>query len=254
MMRRMASSLTRRAARLWWPSWALIACARNPVGDGIGDGSEDGSTAHDSDTSHDADDDGVSSDGEPPGEAESGSAEGGGSEGDGTGATDDPWALCDATAIGEPPKDVMPCPGGVPEGQPDGTQAEWIFGRAVHEVGHIVAVVRDGKGDGGVFELDGDEIQAAIDVGYVVGHVARGDTSTRACVALSFACWTGGHGGFGPSALHGSAEVLIDGETVQARGQLGLTEGAALTGAPAAEVWMELDDASAQGTVGRFEF
>jgi hypothetical protein len=105
-----------------------------------------------------------------------------------------------------------------------------------------------------VIEQDGDDIWALTDSGYAVGRIARDESTGRACVRVAFACWTGGHGGFGPSALDGHAEVLVDTDTLEARGELGLNEGGALSGAPSADVWVHIEDASVQGTVGDFAF
>jgi hypothetical protein len=168
--------------------------------------------------------------------------------------TADPWQLCDAATIPEPPADAGPCPGGVPAGALVGEAAGWIFGRAMHEIDHIGEVVYPGVEDPGLFEIDGDELRALSDSGYVVGRIAREGGTGRACVRVAFACWTGGHGGFGPSGLDGRAEVLVDDETVEARGELGLVEGGALSGAPSAEVWVRIEGASVEGSVGEFAF
>lgn len=171
-----------------------------------------------------------------------------------TGAVDDLWELCDAAALTDPPAEAGPCSGSVPAGELDATQAGSIFGRTTHEVGHVADLVRGGAAETGLFESDGDDIQALTDSGYVIGHIVRDEGTERACVSLSFACWTGGHGGFGPSALDGRADVLVDGAVVEVRGGLGLTEGGALSGAPSAEVWARIEDASIEGSVGAFEF
>lgn len=176
------------------------------------------------------------------------------STGDETGAVDDRWQLCDDAAMPEPPEDAGPCAGRVPAGDVDDVQAEAIFGRATHELDHLGDVVQGRALDGGLFERDGDDIWALTDSGYVVGRIAREDSTGRACVRVAFACWTGGHGGFGPSALDGRADVLVDLETVEARGELGLTEGDALTGAPSVDVWVHIEGPNVEGTVGEFAF
>jgi hypothetical protein len=234
-----------------WMTVAMSACHRDAVGDGSGAGSEGDSTASlDEEASHD-DHGGSASTEAADGEAETSGGEADGGE---TDVTDDPWQLCDAAALADPPADAGPCSGSVPAGELDAMQAEYIFGRTTHEVDHIADLVRGDAGENGLFEVDGDDIQALTDSGYVVGHVAREEGTDRACVRLSFACWTGGHGGWGPSALDGRADVLVEDDLVEARGALGLTEGDALTGAPSAEVWVHIENASVEGSVGAFEF
>jgi hypothetical protein len=105
-----------------------------------------------------------------------------------------------------------------------------------------------------LFELDGDDISAVTDSGYVVARIRRDGSTARACMQVTFACWTGGHGGFGSSALEGRVEALVDGDGIEARGELGLSDGEALAGAPAEELWVRIDDASVEGTVGAFAF
>ena len=225
--------------RLSWIAWmAMGACHRDAIGEGGGTDSGGASTANLDEG--DSDDD----------EAGPGGSRGG----DETDETDDPWQLCDPAALTEPPADAAPCPGSVPAGGLDVVQAESIFGRTTHEVGHIADLARGDAAGTGLFEIDGDDITALRDFGYVAGHISREVGSNRACVSLSFACWTGGHGGWGPSALDGRAEVLVDGDVVEARGALGLTEGGALSGAPSAEVWVHIENASVEGSVGSFEF
>lgn len=71
---------------------------------------------------------------------------------------------------------------------------------------------------------------------------------------VTFACRTGGHGGFGPSALDGRVEALVDVDGIEARGELGLSDGEALAGAPADELWVRIDDDGVEGTVCAFAF
>lgn len=109
------------------------------------------------------------------------------STGDETGAVDDRWQLCDDAAMPEPPEDAGPCAGRVPAGALDDVQAEAIFGRATHELDHLGDVVQGRALDGGLFERDGDDIWALTDSGYVVGRIAREDSTGRACVRVAFA-------------------------------------------------------------------
>lgn len=169
-------------------------------------------------------------------------------------AADDAWSLCDETLLPEPPADAIACPGGVPTGELGADQANAIFGRMTHEVGHLVALVREGADEAGLLERDGDEIRAGLDVGYVLGAIATDATTAKSCVAVELACWTGGHGGWGQSALDGKIEVRIEGDRVEVVGDLGLTEGGALSGAPAAQVWARIDAASVEGSVGAYGF
>jgi hypothetical protein len=174
------------------------------------------------------------------------------SDGDETSAVDDRWSLCDDTATPEPPDDAGACAGGVPAGEIDDVQAEAIFGRTTHELDHLRDVMQGV--DTSLFELDGDDISARTDSGYVVARIQRDDGTARACMQVTFACWTGGHGGFGPSALDGRVEALVDGDGIEARGELGLSDGEALAGAPAGELWVRIDDGGVEGDVGAFAF
>lgn len=176
------------------------------------------------------------------------------SDGDETSAVDDRWSLCDDAAMPEPPDDAGACAGGVPAGEIDDVQAEAIFGRATHELQHLRDVMQGHTHDGGLFEREDDDIWALTDSGYVVGRIASENGTERACVRVAFACWTGGHGGFGSSALDGHVEVLVDAERVEASGVLGLSDGGALTGAPSADVSVRIDDTHVEGTVGELAF
>lgn len=177
-----------------------------------------------------------------------------GSDGDETSTVDDRWQLCDDAAVPEPPEGAAACLGHVPAGELDDVQADAIFGRTTHELGHLGDIIRGGSQDSGLFERDDDDIWALTDSGYAAGRIARDESTERACVRVAFACWTGGHGGFGSSALDGRAEVLVDAERVEARGELGLTEGGALTGAPSADAWVVIEGPNVEGTVGEFAF
>lgn len=69
-----------------------------------------------------------------------------------------------------------------------------------------------------------------------------------------FGSWTGGHGGWGLSALDGTLQLLIDADAVEARGSLGLVESGPLEGAPMAPVTVRYVDEALSGTVAGFSF
>jgi len=158
-------------------SWIVVvtllgsgACRSDGVGEAAARGDE--STAN-ADTAADTHGGEGAVDETAPDSAPTGSGGVGESDGDETSAVDDPWQLCDAAAMPEPPEDAGPCAGRVPAGELDDMQADAIFGRATHELDHLGDVVQGRALDGGLFERDGDDIWALTDSGYVVGRTAR---------------------------------------------------------------------------------
>lgn len=132
--------------------------------------------------------------------------------------------------------------------QPDGplTQesASAIFMRTVHESRHLFD--RIDAGESGPFE-DVD------DLGFMRATLDATDPEAG-CISLRFSCWTGGHGGFGLSALHGSAIVTRTNTSAQIEGVLGLVEGDALQGAPGVQVSITVTAEDQSGSVGGFQF
>ena len=165
----------------------------------------------------------------------------------------DPWAFCPDAWFPAKPADAMSC-GEVPDGELQAEQAEQIFARMIHEVDHIAELLgTDSSGAGGLYELDGDRLVGVNGGGWVDGVVAQDADGERTCASLLLVCWTGGHGGFGPSALDGTLQIQLEDEVVQAHGEVGLVEGGALVGAPAVAVEARIVDGAASGTVGSFE-
>jgi hypothetical protein len=171
--------------------------------------------------------------------------------GGGAGAEDPRFALC-PPAPSRPGDPSAPVPSGVP----DETEAAAIFQRASHEVGHVVsAIVAEEVGDvHSLFDIEGEVLAGNLDGQTVRGIIARDEASGRTCVALVFDAWTGGHGGWGFNALDGTMELLIDAESVDARGLLGLVESGPLEGAPAAPVTVRYLGEALSGTVGAYTF
>jgi hypothetical protein len=166
----------------------------------------------------------------------------------------DPWAFCPSAWVPAKPADAMSCAGAVPYGELQAEQAEQIFARTIHELDHIAELLGTGSSDaGGLFELDGNRLVGVNGGGWVDGVVAQDAEGERTCASLRMACWTGGHGGFGPSALDGMLQIQLEDEVVQAHGKVGLVEGGALIGAPAVAVEARIVDGAASGTVGSFE-
>lgn len=194
-------------------------------------------------------------------DAEEGGAVGGGAD---TGGEDDGDAQLDDV---EPDEEFAMCPappprpgglrdGSVPAGVPDEEEASAIFQRASHEVGHVVTVLLAESGDppSDLLTIDGDTIAADSDDEALRGTISRDAATGRVCVALRFGSWTGGHGGWGLSALDGTMLVLVeDGETT-AVGTLGLVESGPLDGAAPGAVGIHHDGELLSGSVDRFDF
>jgi hypothetical protein len=136
------------------------------------------------------------------------------------------------------------CPHTVPAGEPSGEQAQYIFNRAVHEARHLGEAVHDGtplerSASGGEYLIAAAEVQPETAI---------------ACISVIFRCWSGQHGSFGPAALDGSAWVLVDGEHLEVVGLLGLAEGGAFVGAPAAIATIVIDGDAELGSIGGHSF
>jgi hypothetical protein len=168
---------------------------------------------------------------------------------------------------GVPDEDLAMCPapparpdglreGSVPSGVMDEPQASAVFQRASHEVGHIVSVLNAPPGDapGDFLTIEGDSISADRDGEALRGTFVRDAATGKVCAAIRFGAWTGGHGGWGLSALDGTMYVLIEGTATRAQGSVGLVESGALEGAPVAEVHVEHDGELLSGDVGEFTF
>lgn len=153
----------------------------------------------------------------------------------------DPAAACPSEP-GPPPSDAVACVGQVPEGAVDQQGAEAIFARAAHEADHILFALEDIEG---AFSDTTDE-------GFMVGELARPPGGSP-CAVVRFVCWTGGHGGFGSTGLHGQATLLFEDGGVEMAGRLGLVESGALDGAPYADVQVTIDGIDVAGTVDDFE-
>ena len=153
----------------------------------------------------------------------------------------DPTAACPSDP-GPPPPDAVACVGQVPEGTVDEDGAEAIFARAVHEADHILFALED---------IDGS-FDDTTDDGFMVGALVRPPAGSP-CAVVRFVCWTGGHGGFGPTGLHGQATLVFEDGGVEMAGRLGLVESGALQGAPYADVQATIDGVDVAGTVDDFE-
>ena len=138
--------------------------------------------------------------------------------------TSGPAVVCPDAPAG-PPAGVEECEGQVPDGVADADDAEAIFWRGVHEAEHLLEDIE---------ELDGI-FEETSDSGYMFGELWR-SSDASACAVVRFGCWTGGHGGFGPTGLHGVATLRFDEGQVEVTGRLGLVELDALSGAPCADV------------------
>jgi len=117
--------------------------------------------------------------------------------------------------------------------------AEDILYRVVHEAGHMSSAMT--ATDDGLFTwtYDGGEMLATTDDGFAIGLVTdRPTADSEACAVVELRCWTGGHGGWGPSALAGVAfmEVTVEaGEVTHVRvasDAMWLVEAQPLSGTP----------------------
>ncbi len=162
-----------------------------------------------------------------------------------------PW-----TSACPPPSDLVPPDhGGACSNAPDGgvlslQDAEDLLFRLTHEAGHIagLAVMIDSapftSEPGGAFAAQNDD-------GYAIGQWGppEGDST---CAAVELRCWTGGHGGWGPSALAGAALISVDvedGVVTRVRIQsdsLWLVEDGPLAGTPKTQVSVEMEIAAGE--------
>ncbi len=125
--------------------------------------------------------------------------------------------------------------------------AEDILYRVVHESGHIASLVAGSGGDLFTWTDGGAHFFASTDDGYLVGALPEAwDGESGACAVAEFDCWTGGHGGWGPSALAGVALIdttLAEGFVTHVRivsDSLWLVESGPLSGTPPAAVAVDL--------------
>ncbi|NUP11813.1 MAG: hypothetical protein HOW73_37675 [Polyangiaceae bacterium] len=185
---------------------------------------------------------------------------GGPASGGGGGGPDD---KCPApTDIPELPADALgDCSNDPRTGALTQEDAENLLGVLVHEATHLSALAA-GQ-DGGLFtwtSTDGSTFAGELDSGYVSGRFSTPvleDGATTTCAVIEFGCWTGGHGGWGPSALAGVAfitvtmkdevvtHIQIDGDS------LWLVESEPLSGTPKTPVDVDVvfDDAGTSSIV-----
>lgn len=125
--------------------------------------------------------------------------------------------------------------------------AEDLLYRVVHESGHLASLVAGSEGGLVSWTEDGAHFTASTDDGFLAGALpADWDGDAGACAAVEFGCWTGGHGGWGPSALAGVAliEITVSDTAVTrvriASDSLWLVESGPLSGTPRTAVTVDL--------------
>jgi hypothetical protein len=143
--------------------------------------------------------------------------------------------------------------------------AEDLLYRVVHEAGHLASLVAGSEGGLATSTEDGTHFEAFTDDGYLTGALPSGwETADSSCAIVEFGCWTGGHGGWGPSALAGVALIditLADGVVTRVRvasHSLWLVESGPLSGTPPTAVSADitLEDGEISGlsaTVGEHQ-
>ncbi|MFT7580638.1 MAG: hypothetical protein ACI9MR_002311 [Myxococcota bacterium] len=199
-------------------------------------------------------------------EADTHLSDGGGSDDahadpvDGIEATED--AMCSFT----PPRNYLIdeslsglCDGGFLDGPLEAHHASDLVARLWHEALHLRALVLGESASNGLWlNAENGYLGASEDHGFVVGRVGPSCETTTRCVSVSFGCWTGRHGGFGPSALHGGGTITVvetgTSSTLRVTGQFGLLDGDAFLGTPLVDVDISADlsnlDALPTGSVG----
>ncbi len=168
---------------------------------------------------------------------------------------------------GEDPAQFAMCPeppprpdglreGVVPSSAPDPEEAAAIFQRASHEMGHVVSVLLADPGDppSDLLATDGETLTSDRDGEALRGAITRDAATGRICAAIVFGSWTGGHGGWGQSALDGTMLVLVEGQKSSAIGDLGLVESGPLEGAGRGDVRIEHDGELLSGSVDEVDF
>ncbi|MFT7578701.1 MAG: hypothetical protein ACI9MR_000359 [Myxococcota bacterium] len=154
----------------------------------------------------------------------------------------------------EPPPDDVDlsrfgvCDGAYLEGTLTQVQSDALVRRVWHEAMHVAGSVGQAE-PSGLFGPGSPSagVLGVLDHGYAIAAVAVSGPRevSSVCVTIQFRCWTGGHGGWGFSALNGVGRVMIVGTDgsglLSVDGLFGLLEAGPLMGTPETRVTLEAD-------------
>lgn len=180
------------------------------------------------------------------------------------------WSYCpedSGVSDGEDLSRLQSCDGAFTQAGPTEDDARHIYGRLIHEVGHVRDVMLTGAESGVIRQVDDGRrhLEGMVDHGFMSGIVRSQDRKDgiASCATLRFECWSGGHGGFGPSALEGDVRVIVEepadasNPTMRITGAVGLVESGPLQGTRQMDVDIaaqlsQTDGWIGEGTIGGF--